>query len=108
MGSRRDAFSRIDHRARASLVRAASAAWIQAAGIRSAVQLFWHWVHGLCNADQRADREAVYRTPPAGEKKSQGGSQRGGAADRVLPGPRCAGTDSLGAARRRAMVESSV
>src|SRR5438477_12265979 len=108
MGSRRDAFSRINHRARTSLVRPVASCWVQTARLRSAVQLFWDWVHGFRDADQRADREAVYRAAPAGEKRSQGGGQRTGATDCVLPGPRSAGTDSFRAARRGAVVEPSV
>src|SRR5438552_18891331 len=108
MGSRRDAFSRINHRARTSLVRPVASCWVQTARLRSAVQLFWHWVHGLRDADQRADREAVYRAAPAGEKKSEGGGQRTRAAHRVLPGPGSAGADSFRAAGRGAVVEPGV
>src|SRR5205809_5282284 len=108
MGSRRDAFSRIDYRARASLVRAASTSRVQAARVRSAVQLFWHWLHGLRDAHQRANREALYRAAPAGEKRSEGGGQRTRAAHRVLPGPGSAGADSFRAAGRGAVVEPGV
>src|SRR5256884_2445973 len=108
VGSRRDAFSRIDYRARASLVRPVASCWVQTARVRSAVQLFWDWVHGLRDADQRADREAVYRAAPAGEKRSPGGGQRASAADRVLPGPGSAGADSFRAARRGTVVEPGV
>src|SRR5439155_3193820 len=83
VGSRSQPFTRIDHRTRASLVRAASAAGVQASRLRSARELLRHGLHGLRDTPQRTNREALHRAAPAGEERSEGGGQRARAADRV-------------------------
>src|SRR5205823_13138301 len=68
VGAPGDAFAGGHHLARASFVCATAAAGLQAAGVRSARELLRHPVHGLRDADQRADCEEVYGAAPAGEK----------------------------------------
>src|SRR6267154_3929724 len=67
-----------DYGARASLVCAIASGGLQAASFRSAVEFFRDFVYGLCDADQRANREAICGAAPAGEEGSFGGGERGG------------------------------
>src|SRR5258707_8601990 len=62
-----------DYGARASLVCAIASGGLQAASLRSAVEFFRDFVHGLCDADQRADCEAICGAASAGEKGALGG-----------------------------------
>src|SRR6266403_4203220 len=97
-----------DYGARASLVCAIAAGGLQAARLRSAVEFFRDFVHGLCDADQRADREAVCGAAPAGEKGAVVGRERGGETDCLLSGSRSAGADSVGTAGGSAVVGAGV
>src|SRR5882724_12909904 len=108
MGEGCNTGSDIDYRARAPLVCAIAAAGIQGARVRSAIELLCDFVYGLRDAGKRTDREAALRTTQAGEKRFGSGGQRADRTDCVLPGSRRAGTDSIGAAGRRTVVESGV
>src|SRR5258708_18188480 len=98
MGARRDAGPHGDYGARASFVCAIAAAGLQAARVRPALELLRNYVYGLRDTGERGDREAIYGAAQAAEKRSDGGDERAGRADRGLPGPRRARADSLGAA----------
>ena len=81
---------------------------VQDAGLRSAIEFFRHFIHGLRDAGERTDCEAFYRAAPLGEKRSGLRDERAGCADYLLFGPRRAGADSVGAARGSAVVEPGV
>src|SRR5882672_1271749 len=72
VGEAGDSAAGSDYGARASLVCAIAAGGLQDAGLRSAVELFRDCVYGLCDADQRADCEAICGAAPAGEEGSFG------------------------------------
>ena len=104
VGEASDSGAGRDYGARASLVCAIAAGGVQAARLRSAVELSRDFVYGLCDADQRADCKEICGAPSAGEKRSIGGGERGGQANRLLPGLawRAPEPISVRTARRRA------
>ncbi len=91
-----------------SLDRRAAGRQLQAAPVRSALRIRRPRIRELRGAARPADDAAL--PPPASpaEEGSVGRRQRSGQADRLLPRPRRAGADPIGAARRRALVEPGV
>ena len=79
---------------------------LQAARLRSAQQFFRHRLHGLRNARQRSPSSSASPRGTASRKKIRTAAMsEAGPAHHLLSRPRCAGADSLRAARWCALVE---
>ena len=94
---------------RPSLDRRAAGRQLQAARVRPARRLRRHVVRELRGAARRQPMtQRFIRRHRLAEEGPDGGGQRAGEADRLLPRSRRAGADPIGAARRRALVEPGV